>query len=79
VRELDHIFSKNVEAGHERIALRNSEGMLVTYERNRVLDRRLDEVYREAGLLVPMGGDDLASQSDITPKMHPETTNPLGF
>jgi hypothetical protein len=79
VRELDRIFRKNVEAGHERVALQNSEGMLVTYERNRILGRRLDEVYRKAGLLLPMGGGNLASPSDITPTIHSETTHPLGF
>jgi hypothetical protein len=79
VRELDHIFRKNVETGHERVALRNSEGMLVTYERNRVLDHRLDEVYRNAGLLLPMQGDNLASQHDISPATDPERTYPLGF
>jgi hypothetical protein len=42
---------ENVENGHERIVLQNSEGILVTYERNRALGRRLDEVYRNAGLL----------------------------
>jgi hypothetical protein len=79
VRELDHIFRENVEAGHERVALRNSEGMLITYERNRVLGRRLDEVYWNAGLLLPMGGDNFASPSDITPTIHQEATHPLGF
>ena len=79
VRELDRIFRENVETGHERVALQNSDGMLVTYERNRALGRRLDEVYRNAGLLLPMGGDNLASSSGITPTMHPETTRPLGF
>ena len=79
VRELDRIFRENVETGHERVALQNSEGMLVTYERNRILGRRLDEVYRKAGLLLPMGGDNLASPSDITPTIHSETTHPLGF
>jgi hypothetical protein len=79
VRELDRIFRKNVETGHERVALQNSEGMLVTYERNRALDRRLDEAYQNAGLLLPMGGDNLASPSDITPIIHQESTHPLGF
>jgi len=51
MRELDRIFRENVETSFERVALQNSEGMLVTYERNRVLDRRLDEVYRNANLL----------------------------
>jgi hypothetical protein len=79
VRELDRIFRENVETGHERVALQNSEGMLVTYERNRGLDRRLDEVYRNAGLLLPMRGDNPTSPSDITRTIHPETTHPLGF
>jgi hypothetical protein len=79
VRELDRIFRENVETGHERVALQNSEGMLVTYERNRALGRRLDEVYRNAGLRLPMGGDNFASPSDITPTMQPETASPLGF
>jgi hypothetical protein len=79
VRELDRIFRENVETSFERVALQNSEGMLVTYERNRVLDRRLDEVYRNAGLLLPTGGDNLASPSDITPTLHPQTARPLDF
>ena len=79
MRELDRIFRENVETSFERVALQNSEGMLVTYERNRVLDRRLDEVYRNAGLLLPTGGDNLASPSDITPPILPEMAHPLGF
>jgi hypothetical protein len=79
VRELNRIFRENVETGHERVTLQNSDGMLVTYEQNRALSRRLDEVYQNADLLLPMGGDNLASPSDITPAMHPETTRPLGF
>ena len=79
VRELDRIFRENVETSYERVTLQNSEGMLVTYERNRGLDRRLDEVYRNAGLLLPTGGDNLASPSDIAPMIHPETAHPLGF
>jgi len=79
VRELDRIFRENVETSYERVALQNSDGMLVTYERNRALDRRLDEVYRDAGLLLPMGGDTLASPNDITPMIHPITARPLGF
>jgi hypothetical protein len=69
-RELDRIFRENVELGHERVVLQNSEGMLITYERNRTLGRRLDEVYRDAGLLLPMGSDNPAS---------PETPPPPGF
>jgi hypothetical protein len=79
VQELDRIFRENVETSYERVALKNSEGMLITYERNRALDRRLDEVYRNAGLLLPMADDNLASQSDITHTTHPETTYPFGF
>jgi len=79
VRELDRIFRENVKAGHERVALRNSEGMLVTYERNRALDRRLNEVYRNAGLLLPMAGGNRASQSDLTRTTSSDTAHPLGF
>ncbi len=79
VRELDRIFRENVKAGHERVALRNSEGMLVTYERNRALDQRLNEVYRNAGLLLPTGGGNLASRSDITRTTLSGTPHPLGF
>jgi hypothetical protein len=78
-RELDRIFRENVKTSYERVALQNSDGMLVTYERNRALDRRLDEVYRDAGLLLPVGGDTLASPNDITPTIHPITARPLGF
>ena len=63
VRELDRIFRENVETGHERVALQNSEGMLVTYERNRALEpatgRSLSERRPSPA---PMGGDNLASQ-----------------
>jgi hypothetical protein len=79
VRELDRVFMENVEAGHERVALRNSEGMLVTYDRNRALDRRLNEVYRNASLPLPTGGDNLTSSSDITRTPPPKTPRPLGF
>jgi hypothetical protein len=78
-RELDRIFTENVKAGHERVALRNSDGMLVTYERNRALSRRLNEVYRNAGLLLPMGGDSFASQSGINDARASDTSRPLGF
>jgi hypothetical protein len=79
VRELDRVFRENVEAGHERVALRNSEGMLITYERNRAVDRRLNEVYRNADLPLPTGGDNLRSSSDITRTPPPKTPPPLGF
>jgi hypothetical protein len=70
---------ENVEAGRERVALQNSEGMLVTYDRNRALDRRLNEVYRNADLPLPTGGDSLTSSSDVTRTPSPKTAPPLGF
>jgi hypothetical protein len=78
-RELDRIFTENVEAGHERVVLENSEGMRVIYERSRALNQRLDEVYRNAGLQLPTGGEGFASQSGIpeTPASH--IPRPLGF
>jgi len=79
IRELDRIFTENVETGHEHVALRNSEGMLVTYERNRDLNERLSEVYRNAGLLLPTGAEDLASPSDITRTPVSDVSHPLGF
>jgi hypothetical protein len=79
VRKLDRIFREKVKAGHERVALLNSEGMLVTYERNRALDQRLNEVYRNAGLLLPMAGGNRASQSDLTRTTPSDTAHPLGF
>lgn len=79
VRELDRIFRENVEAGCERIALRNSEGMLVTYERSRALSQRLDEVYRAAGIGLPEGAGGVAVQSDIPPAVDPKKTRPLGL
>ena len=79
VRELDRVFRENVEAGHERVTLQNSEGMLVTYDRNRSVDRRLNEVYRSAGRPLPIGSDNLASSSDGTPAPPPKTPRPLGF
>ena len=41
--------------------------------------RRLDEVYWNVGFLLPTGGDNFASPSDITPAIRPETGHPLGF
>ena len=79
VRELDRIFRENVKAGHERVTLRNSEGMLITYERNRTLGRRLSEVYRNAGLLLPMEGSNSEFPSDITHTIPSDTPHPLGF
>ena len=79
VRELDRIFREHVASGHERVVLRNSEGMLITYERNRALSRRLDEVYRHAGLLLPTGADNPASPSDAPPTTPPQTPRPLDF
>ncbi len=79
VRELDRIFRENVASGHERVVLRNSEGMLITYERNRALSRRLDEVYRHAGLLLPTGADNPASPSDTPRTAPPQTPRPLDF
>jgi len=79
VRELDRIFTENVETGHERIRLRNSDGMLISYDRNRTLSQRLNEAYRNAGILLPMGGESFASQSDITQAPPSDTSRPLGY
>jgi len=79
VRELDRVFRRHVESGHERVALRNSEGMLVTYERNRALGERLDEVYRDAGLHLPMGGEKFAAPSGIPRQTPLEPPHPLGY
>lgn len=79
VRELNRVFTENVESGHERVALRNSEGMLVTYERNRGLKQRLNEVYREAGLVLPMGSDGIASSIGLSHTSPAGTPRPLGY
>jgi len=79
VRELNRVFTENVESGHERVALRNSEGMLVTYERNRDLKQRLSEVYREAGLVLPMGSDGTASSIGLSHTSPADTSRPLGY
>jgi hypothetical protein len=79
VRELDRVFRRHVESGHERVALRNSEGMLVTYERNRALGERLDEVYRDAGLHLPRGGEKFAAPSGIPRPTPLEPPHPLGY
>jgi hypothetical protein len=79
VRELDRVFRESVETGHERVVLRNSGGMLVTFERNRALDQRLDEVYRNAGLLSPMGGEKVAAPSGISRQTPLEPPHPLGY
>ncbi len=79
VRELNRVFTENVNSGHERVALRNSEGMLVTYERKRGLKQRLNEVYREAGLVLPMGSDGIASSIGISHPLPADTPRPLGY
>jgi len=79
VEELDRIFTENVKSGHERVSLRNSDGMLVTYDRERDLTRRLDEVYREAGLPAPVGRGDVAASSDIPDATPSETSHPVGY
>jgi hypothetical protein len=78
-RELDRIFTENVAAGHERIVLQNSEGMRVIYERSRPLNQRLNEVYQDAGLHLPTGGEGFASQSDIKQTPASDIPRPLGF
>jgi hypothetical protein len=79
VQELNRIFTENVKNGHERVALRNSDGMLVTYERNRALNQRLNKVYRDAGLLLPTEGDGIGSSSDISHTSPLGTPRPLGY
>lgn len=79
VRELDRVFRENVEAGHERVTLRNSEGMLVTYDRNRALGRRLNEVYWNADLPLPTGGEDFTASSDVTRTPPSKVSPPLGL
>ncbi len=78
-RALNRIFVEHVKNGHERVTLRNSEGMLITYERNRTLNQRLNEVYRDAGLQLPMEGDGHASSSEISNTSASNTARPLGF
>jgi len=78
-RALDRIFTENVEAGHERVVLQNSEGMRVVYERSRPVDQRLNEVYRNAGLDLPSGTDGAASRGEITQAPPSESPRPLGF
>jgi hypothetical protein len=79
VRELDRIFTEQVRDGHEHVALRNSEGMLVTYDRSREVSHRLDEVYADASLLVPNGGDDFAPPTGIAQTTPSKIPRPLGF
>jgi len=79
VLELDRIFTENVKRGHERVALRNSDGMLVTYERDRDLNQRLNEVYRDAGLLPPMEREGLASSDGISDATPSNTPRQLGY
>ena len=78
-RALNRIFVENVKNGHERVALRISDGMLITYERNRPLNQRLNEVYRDAGLHLPMGGGGFESSGDISYKSPSYTPRPLGY
>ncbi len=79
IRELDRIFKQNVKSGHERIALRNSEGMRVVYERDRTLAGRLNEVYLAVELPLPAGSDDAAANSEITHTPASDAPVPLGF
>ncbi len=53
--------------------------MLVTYERKRGLKQRLNEVYREAGLVLPMGSDGIASSIGISHPLPADTPRPLGY
>jgi len=53
--------------------------MLITYERNRTLSQRLNEAYRNAGIVLPMGGESFASQSDVTEAPPSHESHPLGF
>ncbi len=76
---LNRIFVENVKNGHERVALRISDGMLITYERNRPLNQRLNEVYRDASLHLPTGGGGFESSSDISHKSPSYTPRPLGY
>jgi len=78
-RELDRIFTQNVEAGHDRVVLQNSEGMRIIYERSRPVDQRLNEVYRSAGLDLPSRADGAASRGEITQAPPSESSRPLGF
>ncbi len=79
VRRLDRIFREKVATGHERVVLRNSEGMLVSYDRNRPLAERLDEVYASAGIVVPTGVDDFSTPTQIGGTPAANTSLPLGF
>jgi len=79
VRELDRIFTEKVKTGHERVRLLNSDGMLITYERNRALGGRLNEVYRSAGLLPPMGGAGFAASSEIPQAPPANPPHSVGF
>ncbi len=79
LRRLDRIFREKVESGHERVVLRNSEGMLITYDRNRALTQRLDEVYTSAGIIVPTGSDELSAPTQIGHTPTSNTSLQLGF
>jgi len=79
VLELDRIFRENVEAGHERVTLRNSDGMLVTYDRDQTVRSRLNQVYRDAGLPLPTGVDDITAPGDISQTPPAGAPQPVGF
>jgi len=79
VRRLDRIFREKVATGHERVVLRNSEGMLVSYDRSRPLAERLDEVYASAGIVVPTGVDDFSTPTQIGGTPAANTSLQLGF
>jgi len=79
LRRLDRIFREEIETGHERVVLRNSEGMLVTYDRNRALTERLDEVYANAGITVPTSDDDFSAPTQIGSTPASKTSLQLGF
>ncbi|MFP8882047.1 MAG: hypothetical protein VCE43_22510, partial [Myxococcota bacterium] len=62
--ELDRIFREKVRSGHQRVTLHDPEGMLVTFDRDMTLARRLDEVYRKAGIPLPGVGSELTRAGD---------------
>jgi hypothetical protein len=51
---LDHAFREKVGAGHKLITVKSADGMLVLYDRDRTLSSRLNEVYVEAQLPLPI-------------------------
>jgi hypothetical protein len=61
--QLDHAFREKVQAGHKKITIKSADGMLITYDRDKPLFSRLNQVYKDAKLPLPTGNGDVGERS----------------